>query len=273
MITQIQKKLRKISRRFTLSKREQFVGVSLILTLGLVIIQNINYEARILNGIILSLLTYLLSAFVLRDDLNGIEWVSLFILPTLFTITTVLFYFLLPGRWLTRLPTDVAYAVGIYAILLTENIYNVAAERSIQLLRAAQSVGFLITLIVLFLFSNIILSLHLSVLANFSLISLVSLLLSFQSLWSIRLSSKADSTLILYSVFISLGVGEMAAVLSFWPAKTTIASLFITAMFYTMVGVIQYLFQGRLFKGTTKEFLIVLFFIIIMVFMTTSWSG
>ena len=56
------------------------------------------------------------------------------------------FYFLLPVRWLTRIPVVVLYAVGIYALLLTENIYNVAADRTIALLRAAHSVGYLLTL-------------------------------------------------------------------------------------------------------------------------------
>ena len=60
-------------------------------------------------------------------------------LPTLFTAAVGLFYFLLPVRWLTRLPVVILYSIGIYALLLTENIYNVAAERTIALFRAAHS--------------------------------------------------------------------------------------------------------------------------------------
>ena len=67
-----------------------------------------------------------------------------------FTAAIALFYFLLPVRWLTRVPVAVLYAVGMYALLLTENIYNVAADRTIALLRAAQSIGYLLTLLTYF---------------------------------------------------------------------------------------------------------------------------
>jgi hypothetical protein len=83
----------------------------------------------------------------LREGIDGIEWLTVLTLPPLYTAGVGLFYFLLPVRWLTRLPVAMAYGLGMYVLLLTENIFSVASIRTIQLLRAAQAVGFLLTLV------------------------------------------------------------------------------------------------------------------------------
>ena len=72
-----------------------------------------------------------------------------------------LFYFLLPVRWLTRLPVLAIFGISMYLLFLTQNIYNIAAIRTIQLLRAAHAVGFLFTIVSAFLIYNVIFALHL----------------------------------------------------------------------------------------------------------------
>ncbi|MBI4136537.1 hypothetical protein HY469_00585, partial [Candidatus Roizmanbacteria bacterium] len=133
-----------------LSKRQEFVIITGILTLGLVAVQLLPVELRYWFLFGLTAVSYILSAIGLREDLKSVEYVMLLTLPTLFTAAVGLFYFLLPVRWLTRLPIALLYAIGIYAILLVENIYNVAVNRSIQLLRVAHAVGFLATLTTIF---------------------------------------------------------------------------------------------------------------------------
>src|SRR3972149_249894 len=151
LIATVKRSFKRWDRRFTLTKRQQFVAITILLTFGLVLTQLVSDELRYLFVTGLALVTFLFSAFALREDLRGVEWVTLLTLPTLFTAAVALFYFLLPVRWLTRVPVAVLFGVGIYALLLTENIYNVAAIRTIALLRAAHSVGFLLTLVTYFL--------------------------------------------------------------------------------------------------------------------------
>ena len=146
IILSFRKRWKRWDRNMVLSKRQQFVGITVILTFLMMLTQLVPSDFRYVLVVIMALVTYLLTAFALRDDLKGAEWVSLLTLPTLFTAGVALFYFLLPSRWLTRIPIVGLYAVGLYALLLTENIYNVAATRTIALLRAAHSVGFLLTL-------------------------------------------------------------------------------------------------------------------------------
>ena len=137
--------------RIGISKRQRFVWATLFLTFMLVLTQIVPSDYRYLCVVALSFCAFILSALTLHEDLKGIEWFTLLVLPTLYSAAVALFYFLLPVRWLTRIPIAALYAFGFYALLLTENIYNVAANRTIALLRAAHSVGFLMTFVTYFL--------------------------------------------------------------------------------------------------------------------------
>ena len=164
--------MRKISRLirkkrfFFLDKRQRFALQTAILTSGMLVTQLIWEEYRFFAVVFLSLLAYILTLWSLTEDIEGAEWLLLFILPVSYTATVSLFYFLLPGRWITRLISTLIFSVGMYAILLVENIYNVSASRSIQLLRAARSVGLLLTLVVVFLSATIVYSLSLTSFQN-----------------------------------------------------------------------------------------------------------
>lgn len=255
-----------------LDKRQRFAVQTVILTAGILITQLIWEEYRFAMVGILAFASYILTAWSLIEDIRGIEWVFLFILPTLFTSSVSLFYFLLPGRWITRLSITILFAVGTYAILLVENIYNVAAQRSIQLLRAARSVGLLLTLAVVFLTANIVYSLRMSPWLNGLIVCVISFLLTYQSLWTTSLEQKISKQLIIYSVVIALGIGELALALSFWPISNASFSLVIAAGYYATVGLVQqYLFE-RMFRATVREHVFVFLFTLVLTVITTRWG-
>lgn len=260
------------SRTISLDKRQRFAVQTIILTAGLLVTQLIWQDARFYMVGLLALLSYILTAWSLKEDIKDNEWLLLFILPVLFTASLSLFYFLLPGRWIIRLTTTVIFAVGTYAILLIENIYNVAAQRTIQLLRAAQSVGLLLTLLVIFLSSNIIYSLRLPFYYNFTLPFIFSFLLGLQSLWSINLSQKLNAQIIIYSLVVGGGVGELSLALSFWPINNPSYSLILSSAFYTIVGIVQSHFSERLFKNVIREYLTVFAFTLFLMFLITRWG-
>lgn len=257
---------------FLIDKRQRFAVQSIILTAGLLVTQLIWQDYRFIMVGILAVLSYLLTIWSLYEDLKGIEWIMLFILSVSFTAAVSLFYFLLPSRWFTRLVTGSVFAVGTYAILLVGNIYNVAAERSIQLLRAAQSVGLLITLAVIFLSTSIVFSIKVMFWQNMLFLIPITFILALHSLWSINLEDHFSEKLILYSGVVSLGVGELAFVLSFWPIQIPTAALFITSGFYVMVGIIQQYFHERLFTNTIREYIFAFIFTLVIVILTTRWG-
>lgn len=255
-----------------LTKRQEFVVLCLILTAGLILTQLIP-EYRYQMTVVLSVLTYLGSAVVLRRDLKGIEFVTLLTLPTLFTAAVTLFYFLLPTRWITRIPIASLYILGMYALLLTENIYNVAAERSIALLRAAHTVGFLLTLITYFLLLSTVFALREHALFTTAMVMLISAPLVFQILWAIELSEKASSRLYHLTLALTVLFTQFAWVLSFWPVKTTIKALLITTIFYSVTGLAQQFLVERMYKKTVIEFASVSIIVGIIFVITTNWYG
>lgn len=269
----LKKRFKRWDRRMTLSKRQQLVLITLLLTIGLVLTQLVSIELRYVFVILLSLIAYGLSAFGLREDLKGIEWITLLTLPTFYTGAIALFYFLLPVRWLTRVPVAVLYAVGMYALLLTENIYNVAANRTIGLLRAAHSVGFLLSLITYFLLVQTVLSFRFPFYISTIVIGAVSFLLILQSLWAMELETKLSKRLVEISITLAIALTELSWALSFWPAKLTIQSLFLTTSFYSMVGMAQQYLAQRLYKKTIIEFFIVSFVVFVLMILTTQWRG
>lgn len=255
-----------------MSKRKKFVLVSILLSLGLLAVQLVKLELRYQAIAALSILACFFSAWALYKDLGGIEWLTVLILPVLYPAASGFFYFLLPEKWLSRLLVASFFGIGMYALLLTENIYSVAAIRTIQLLRAAQVVGFLLTLITAFFLFDTIFSLRLAFWSNFLLVFLVTLLLVLQSLWSVKLEEKISRKVFLYTLLIALALAEVALFLSFWPVTVAVGSLFLTTTLYVLLGICQESFKERLFEKTLKEYLWVGIAVFLVTFFITRWG-
>lgn len=268
--------MKKIKIRYTpiiSSKRQLFVLITSVLTVGLLATQIIPVEFRYHSVLILGVVSYVLAAYALYDDLEKHEWLTLLALPTMFTLGVSYFYFLLPVRWITRLPVAVFYGIGFYALLLTENIYNVSTGRTIQLIRAAQTVGYYLSLLTNFLLLYILFSLRLPYFLNFTAVLLISLFLFVQYFWSIKLLPEIGKSLWSYSLIFSLIMAEMALAVSFWPLKTLNSALFLSAVFYGILGVGGYELQEKLFKQVAIEFVSLPIFIFILLLLTTSWTS
>lgn len=269
----IQKRLKRWDRQTSLTKRQVLVLITIVLTAGLLLTQIVPLDYRYPMVFLLAIMTYTLSAFGLRHDLKGIEWLTLLILPTTFTAAIALFYFLLPVRWLTRIPVVVFYGVGMYALLLTENIYNVAAERSIALLRAAHTIGFLITLVTYFLLLQTLLAFRLDPTTNTIITGIISYFMVFQTLWAIELKEHVSVRLWHITIALTIVFMQIMWALSYWPAKPTIQALFLTTMFYATVGMAQQYLVDRLYKKTVSEFFSVSFVVFVLLLITTTWRG
>jgi hypothetical protein len=161
----------------------------------------------------------------------------------------------------------------MYALLLTENIYNVAANRTIALLRAAHTVGFLITLVTYFLLLSTVLAFRLHAIPTMLLTGIISALLIFQILWSIDLSPTIHPKIRHLTYALVLIFIELSWVLSFWSVKSTIKALFLTTCFYSLVGMAQQYLVEKLYKKTIIEFSSVIVVVGIIVFLTTNWRG
>ena len=141
-----------------LSKRQKFVVSVAMLSVGIFISQYITGVYSIFSALFLSLLTVLFLFISLQEDIKDNFSYTIFILPFMFTLSLILFYPLLPARLLTRIIITGLYAFGLYSIFLTQNIFAVSAIRTINLLRSARIVSFILTIAIIFFSANIIFS-------------------------------------------------------------------------------------------------------------------
>ena len=79
--------------------------------------------------------------------------------------------------------------------------------------------------------------------------------------------------LVSLSLISSLVTAEFAAALYFWPVTIVVGSLFLTSSFYLLLGLGQAKLEGRLFKSTIREHLIVGALIFVAMFISTHWGG
>lgn len=261
-------------RHIELTKRQQFILITFLLTLILMLTQLISLEyIRYPLVVLLAAITYIGSAFGLREDLKGAEWFTLLVPLTLYSAAVALFYFLLPARWLTRIPVAFLYAVGLYGYLLTQNIYNVAANRTIALLRAARSVGFLLTILTYYLLVLTILSFRSYPFFNSLLIGIISWLQIFPALWSVELTEKASGKVVSISVGLAVILSELAWAFSMWPMPTTMIALLLSSVLYSTVGMGQEYLSQKLYKKTIIEFVSVCVIVFLAAILTTRWRG
>lgn len=266
-------RLKKLPARLSITKRQKFIITAILLSAGLLAIDLIDISWRYQAIGLLAIFTYLLSVWSLIEGLGGAEWFTVLILPTLFTTGVGLFYFLISGSWLMRVPIVALYGLGIYALLLTENIFSVAAIRTIQLLRSAHAVGFLLTIVTAFFLYDTLLAFRFDPWLNFILAAIISLPLLIQGLWCIDLEEKINKKVWLHSLILSLVMGEIALALSFWPVTVAVGSLGLTTGLYIVLGLAQHKLTERLFKRTIQEYIGVGVAVLIVLILTTHWGG
>ncbi len=257
--------------RFITSKRQRLVISVFILSFLLFLIEHFLGKLAFYVMFVLAVFTDVLLFLSLRKDLkDNFSW-QIFILPFFFSLAFGLFYLLAPGRLLTRLVMTSLYAIGLYSLFLSENIFTVSSMRTIALLSGARTVAFTITLVSFFFLSNVVFSLHLNVVVTLGLIFAFTFPLILQSLWMHTLEKKLSSE-ISWVLFLTACLFELSVLLWFWPSTPTLIALFLTGVFYTIVGISQVWFDKRLFKAVIWEYVLVSIIVFTVLVLYTPWS-
>lgn len=256
-----------------LTKRQKIIIASSLTTMGLISTQLVDFNLRFYFLLALAGVAYLLSLWALWTGLNFTKAVVILILPTLYTLAVASFYFLLPVRWLTRLPVATFFGSTFYLLLLSQNVFNVAAIRTIPLYRAASTAAFLFTLITAFLIFNVVHAFNLLFIWNGGVIFLISLPLSLQVLWSIEMEDKISLANFFQAFVVSLCLGQLGIALSFWPMSATIWSLTLSSGMYVFLGMLTQSLRNRLSRRVEVEYWLVGGVVLLVSFLTTSWTG
>lgn len=237
-------------------KRQKFILTSVVLGACLALVHSFGLEIRYGMITLLAILTWIMAAWSLKEGLSGVEWLTVPLPPAVLSLGVGLFYILLPTFWLYRVAIIIIFGICQYALLLTANIFSVAAIRTIALLRTAHVVGVMMMLLSAFLLFNTILSFRLDFWLVGLLVTIVGLVLYLPTLWSVNLEERLQSKLWLYTIFMAILCGFLAMMLSFWPMNFSVESLFLVTYMYVTVGIVQNYYQDKLFARTVWEYVV-----------------
>lgn len=259
--------------KISITKREELGIASLILTVFMLFLFLVPLGTfKFIFVILLSLLSYGVSLFVGREGLKKIEFFLLPILPVLFSISTALFYGIIPERWLTRLAFIFTYGLLIYSVFLIENIFNAAKIKNIQLLKVARTIYFFVSAFTVFLFSYVIFSFHLFGFLTSLILLVFIFLISLSFIWSFFLKRTAEGVNLAIAIVSSLIIFEVSLAISFWPLNIYLAALFLTSIYYSLMGIVDNLLNFRVRGWSYKEYLIINGVIFILSFLSVNFG-
>src|SRR3989344_5837850 len=255
-----------------LTKREKFIFSVIILSVGLFIAEHLLGKSGIYTVFTLAVFADIFLFIALYNDLKENFYWQVFILPFFFSLAFGLFFFLAPARYLTRIFTTSLYAIGLYSLYLSQNIFTVSSIRTIALLSSARTVSFVITIVSYFFLSNVLFSLHIQFIPFLILLFLFSFPLVVYSIWTYTLEKKLFQN-IYWSWVLAFVLVEVGSILWFWPSTPTVLAIFLTGVFYTTVGLSQVWFEKRLFRSVMWEYIWVSGIVLITLLLFTSWTG
>jgi len=258
---------------YEITKRQKLILMSFFLSVVLVATQTVAEDIRFWTIGFLGVATVFLAMFALWGELSGAKYFLLLLLPVYFVVGASLFYFLLPVRWLTRLPFALLFGISVYLLMLTANIYNVATIRTIALHRAARAVGMLFTLVAAFFLINVLLSLHYQFYLNALGVALIAGPLFTVQLWSNELDEFISQKVALFSGVFTLVTAQMAAVFSFWPIEPINGALILVTVMYVLLGIGQFSVSEGLKRKTIYEYIGVAMIVALIVLVTARWGG
>ena len=256
-----------------LTKRQKIIISAVLLTIGLLSTQLVDFNLRFKFIAGLFVLSYILSVWALWEGLNLTKALILMVLPSFFTVALASFYFLLPVRWLTRLPVAFTFGLTFYLLLLAQNVFNVASLRTIPLYRAASTASFLFTLLSAFFLFNVIYAFNLWFFWNGLAVFIISFPLILQVIWSLNMEDKVSTAIVVQSFILSLILGELALSFSFWPTPTTIWPLILSSSMYVLLGLATQVLKDRVNRRVVWEYLGIGLAVLVVGFLTTSWTG
>lgn len=258
---------------YEITKRQKIILMALFLTVVLITTQTVGESVRYQTIGFLTLATVLLSIFALWGELSGVKYFLLLLLPAYFVAGASLFYFLLPVRWLTRLPFAALFGISVYLLMLTSNIYNVAAIRTIALLRAAHAVGLLFSLVSTFFLTNVLFSLHLPFYLNVIGVILITGPLYMVGMWASELEDYISQRAFWYAAVFTMVTAQVSLVLSFWPIVPINGALAIATVMYALSGLSQLYLEDKLKSRVLWEHVAVALLVFVIITISTRWGG
>lgn len=258
-----------------MDKRKRFVLATLVISALFFISQiapfNWRYQALFGQIALSGLYLWLLFRRLVKEKQNALAAI---LLPLNFIAGIGLFYFIVSQSLIWRIGLLLAFALGLYTILLAENVFLVATEfKTVPLYRAASTSGLLMMLLAAFFLFDTIFSFRFSAWTNGLIVFLTAAMLLLHFFWSVTLTSLFSRDNLIMTLVFSLIIAEISTIISFWPVGVGKGSLYLVSLLYVFSGLAQAYCRQRLFKKTIWEYVWVGLGSFLALFLVTSWRG
>jgi len=262
---------KKKKTELVLEKRQKFVVGVVALSFGFFLAEYAFNTYGILSAFFLAFFSDLVLFWAIRKDLRENFSFQAFILPFLYTLSFGMFSFLTPARLLTRIILTSLYALGMYSIFLSENIFIVASIRTIALLNSARIVSLVISLVTFFFLANTTFSIRAILIPTIATLFLLSLLLTTHAVWTYTLEAdfKKDFS---WVIVVGICIIQLSVMIWFWPTSPTIVALFLTSVWYVLVGLVHVWLDKRLFRSVLWEYTWVSIIAFLVLISFTKWQ-
>ena len=257
---------------FIWTKRRKFLLSAFLLSFSTILIQAVELSIRYPLIVALAILAGILTWWSLKQDLKEFNVFYAIILPAYFVSSINLFYILLANNIWIKMVLMIVMLLSIYAIYLSENIFIVATQRNIQLLRAAMALGFVFTLVSLFFALESLFAYRFAPWTNFALVFVVSFPIFWQGVWMSSLETKFSAQTLYYALGMSWLVAQAGFLISMWPLTLNLRVLMLITLAYASLGIVQQEILGRLFPKTLKSYIRVAILMLISVYFSAGWG-
>ncbi|MCL5004056.1 MAG: hypothetical protein M1352_02180 [Patescibacteria group bacterium] len=251
-----------------MSKRNRFLLFTIVLTFLLTLVPIAPKVWQFPAVIALAVTAVLFALLNLFEFLEGIEFFTLLAMAGLLTLGM--------GATLLHFPNfSLAFRIVFYGIffvlyyttILSMNIFNVANEQPIPLLRAAYTAAFLVTVFCTLPLFTVLYKFYWGLLWDSLVIFAVAFILSFQSLWTVFLPREENRMVFVSSLIVALILTETSIVFSFFPLETFFRSLTLSAFFYIYLGFAHQHLKKTLTLRNVAEYFLVGILVVLGVFL------
>jgi len=260
-----------------MNKRFKYFVASLFSALGFLLFISLPYESRyfgLMVGVVLTVFCFWFGLSIIFEKSLYVRLMSV-LLPVCFFIGFGMFAAFLPYDLWWAISMSLFFGITLYTLFLVENVFLVAiGYKTVPLYRAAYTVSLIILLLSAFFMFDTLFSYSLGFLENGLGAFLISLLLFLYQFWSVAIElpdDGADKNIWAYTVVPALMMGEMAAILSFWPTGIFKGSLYLVSFIYIVCNLIQAEIRDRLFKSVWLMFVYVAVAVILAMAVMTKW--
>lgn len=248
------------------TKRKKITLISIIITVIFFLFNYFNISLS-LKFVVGAMITYFLSLWAFDFDLKRFEYVILPLMPILFYFSMLLLYPILEKLNIKYLIYPFIM-IGMYVLLLTFNILNIATFKPIPLSKAAWVSLSLWRFVISFLVYTYLFWFHFDWYIIVLLIFIFTIFITYPSFYLLIHQLGRGERSLFYIAVVTLAVVEVGFLLTFWNLPFFGSGLILGALAYIITGILEAHLKAQLDREFFWEYgVVALFAMLLMIFL------